>query len=41
MKPIRIVRTIYPPIPRLLFNEWMQYIHHSVNESKKFENGKD
>ncbi len=35
MKPIKVIRTIYPPKPYLVFNEWMEFINKSVNKSKK------
>ena len=34
MKPIKIVKTIYPTKPYLVFNEWIDFIHKSVNKSK-------
>lgn len=35
MKPIKVIRTIYPPKPYLVFNEWVEFINKSVNKSKK------
>jgi hypothetical protein len=34
IKPIRIVKTIYPLNPYSTFNEWRQFIQNSVTESK-------
>ena len=33
MKPLKLVKTIYPPKPYLTFNEWMAYIK-SLNTKK-------
>tara|TARA_Y100001937_G_C7133368_1_gene338703 strand:+ start:956 stop:1153 length:198 start_codon:yes stop_codon:yes gene_type:complete len=38
MKPIRVFKTIYPPKPYLMFNEWMEFINKSVNKKKGVQN---